>query len=177
MENSIISAKAKIGDNVKIGHYCVIEDDVIIGNNVVIENHCVFKSGVRIGDDTVVKNYVELREDTIIGKKCLVDSRVSSSGNCKIGDRVVLRYDSIIARQVEIGDDTYVCPRVMTNNLNTEQEQIGGAKIGKNCFIGTNAVLQHGITLGDNVIIGSMSFVNKDCDQDSTYIGIPAFKK
>lgn len=26
-------------------------------------------------------------------------------------------------------------------------------------------------------IISSMSFVNKDCDQDSMYIGIPAFKK
>ena len=64
----------------------------------------------------------------------------------------------------------------MTNNLNTEHQQIGGAKIGNNCFIGTNAVIQHGINIGNNVIIGSMAFVNKDCDTNSTYIGIPAKK-
>ena len=136
---------------------------------------CIEKNVV-IGNNTIIKNFVELREDTIIGENCVIDSRVSSSGKCKIGNNVTLRYDSIIARGVEIGDNTYVCPRVMTNNLNTKHSQIGGAKIGENCFIGTNAVLQHGISLGDNVTIGSMSFVNKDCDSDSTYIGIPAKK-
>jgi len=65
----------------------------------------------------------------------------------------------------------------MTNNLNTSQSQIGGAKIGDNCFIGTNAVLQHGITIGNNVTIGSLAFVNKNCESDSTYVGIPASKK
>ena len=93
--------------------------------------------------------------------------------NCIIGNSVTLRYDTIIARGVEIGDGTYVCPRVMTNNLNTSKSQIGGAKIGKNCFIGTNAVLQHGINIGDNVVIGSLAFINKDCEENSTYIGIP----
>ena len=96
-----ISEKAIIGENVQIGSFCVIEEDVIIGDN------------------TIIKNYVELRKNTIIGKDCYIDSRVSTSGNCKIGDRVTLRYDSIIARGVEIGDDTYVCPRVMTNNLDS----------------------------------------------------------
>jgi UDP-2-acetamido-3-amino-2,3-dideoxy-glucuronate N-acetyltransferase len=176
-ENSYISEEAIIGANVKIGHFCVIEDGVIIGDNVIIEHHCVLKKGVVIGEGTTLKNYVELREDTIIGKNCLIDSRVSSSGNNRVGNNVTLRYDTILARQVEIGDNTYVCPRVMTNNLDSSKSQIGGAKIGANCFIGTNAVLQYGIVLEDNVVIGSMAFVNKDCDANGTYIGIPATKK
>jgi acetyltransferase-like isoleucine patch superfamily enzyme len=65
----------------------------------------------------------------------------------------------------------------MTNNLNTSKKQIGGAKIGANCFIGTNAVLQHGITIGNNVTIGSLAFVNKDCEDNSVYMGIPAVKR
>lgn len=173
----MISDKATIGKNVKIGASTIIEDDVVIGDNVIIENFCILKNGVRIGNDTHIKNYVELRSNTIIGNNCELDSRVSSSGNCVIGNNVTLRYDSIIARGVEIGDGTYVCPRVMTNNLNTGHKAIGGAKIGKDCFIGTNAVLQYGITLGDKVVIGSMAFVNKDCEEGGTYIGIPAVKK
>jgi UDP-N-acetylglucosamine acyltransferase len=148
----------KLGKNVEIGSYCVIDDDVIIGDN------------------TVIKSYVELRKGTVIGKDCYIDSRVSSSGNCKIGDNVTLRYDTIIARGVEIGDRTYVCPRVMTNNLNENQNGIGGAKIGKDCFIGTNVVLQHGITIADGTTIGSMSFANKDIIDSGVYIGIPAKK-
>lgn len=157
----MISEKAKIGKNVSIGAYCVIEE------------------GVVVGDNTIIKNYVELRKNTIIGKNCIIDSRVSSSGYNIVGDNVIVRYDSILARGVEIGNNTYLCPRVMTNNLDTGQHQIGGAKIGENCFIGTNTVLQHGITIGDNVITGAMSFVNKDVPSNEVWFGNPAkfFKK
>ena len=173
-----ISELKSCGANVIIGKTVRIRrpELVEIGDNVIIENHCVIKKDVTIGDNTHIKNFVELRGNTKIGNDCIIDSRVSTSGNCIIGNSVTLRYDSIIARGVEIGDGTYVCPRVMTNNLNTVKSQIGGAKIGKNCFIGTNAVLQHGIILGDNVVIGSLAFINKDCDANATYIGIPGKK-
>ena len=171
---NVISPKAKIGENLKIGNFCIIEDGVTIGDNVTIGNYCHLKSGVTIGDETILMNYVELRSNTRIGNKCYVDSKVSSSGNVVVGNNVTLRYDTILARGVEVGDNTYICPRVMTNNLNTTGNQVGGAKIGANCFIGTNAVLQYGITLADHVIIGAMSFVNKDCVSGATYIGIPA---
>lgn len=152
----MISKKAKIGQNVEIGNYVVIEEGVVIGNG------------------TVIKNYVELRKNTIIGENCYIDSRVSTSGNCKIGNNVTLRYDTIIARGCEIGDNTYVCPRVMTNNLDNEGEQIGGAKVEKDCFIGTNTILHHGITIGEGSVTGSMSFVNKNIPANEIWIGSPA---
>ncbi|WP_298761906.1 DapH/DapD/GlmU-related protein [uncultured Psychroserpens sp.] len=152
----MISDKATIGKNVEIGPYCVIEDDVVIGDN------------------TVIKSYVELRKGTVIGKNCLIDSRVSSSGDNWIGDHVIVRYDSILARGLKIGDHSYICPRVMTNNLNTNKEQIGGADIGKNVFIGTNCVIHHGISIGDNCILGALSYVNKNIPNDEVWFGNPA---
>jgi UDP-N-acetylglucosamine acyltransferase len=157
-KSSIVSKNAIIGENVKIGKNCVIDDGVIIGEN------------------TIIKNFVELRSNTIIGENCFIDSKVSTSGNCEIGNNVTLRYDVIIARGCKIGDNTYIAPRVMTNNLDHGKKQIGGAKIGKNCFIGTNAVLQHGINIEDNAIIGAMSFVTKNIPKGETWIGIPAKK-
>ncbi len=122
----------------------------------------------------MIRNFVELRENTIIGKDCYIDSRVSTSGNCVVGDNVTLRYDSILARGCRVGDGTYICPRVMTNNLDTGGSQIGGAHIGANCFIGTNTVFQHGVKIGDNVITGAMSFVNKDIPEGEIWMGSPA---
>ena len=127
-----------------------------------------------IGDNTVIKNFVELRVNTIIGADCYIDSRVSTSGDCVVGDGVTLRYGSVIARGCDIGDNTYICPHVMTNNLDAGRDSIGGAKVGKNCFIGTNTVLQHGITIGDNATTGSMSFVTKDIPGGEIWIGSPA---
>lgn len=152
----MISSKSKIGKNVEIGNYVVIED------------------GVEIGDGTVIKSFVELRQNTIIGKNCYIDSRVSTSGDCRVGNNVTLRYDTIIARGCDIGDDTYICPRVMTNNLDSGKHQVGGAKIGKKCFIGTNSVLHHGITIGDNSVTGSLAFVNKNIPANEVWLGSPA---
>jgi UDP-2-acetamido-3-amino-2,3-dideoxy-glucuronate N-acetyltransferase len=175
-DTNIIAANFRHGKNFKIGHHCIIEEGVEVGDDVTIGNFCVLNKDVKIGSGTRLMHYVELRSDTIIGERCYVDSNVSSSGACKVGDEVTLRYGAILARGVEIGDKTYVCPRVMTNNLDTHQDQIGGAKIGPNCFIGTHSVIQHGIKVVGNVIVGSMSFVNRDILESGTYVGIPAKK-
>jgi len=155
-DTSKINPLSKISKNVQIGEFCFIDENV------------------EIGEGTVIKNFVELRPNTKIGKNCYIDSRVSTSGECVIGDNVTLRYDTIIARGCNIGDNSYLAPRVMTNNLDSGKNSIGGAHVGKNCFIGTNAVLQHGIHIGDKSVIGSMSFVTKDIPEGEIWFGSPA---
>ena len=172
--NSVISEKARFGINCKIGLFCIVEDDVIIGDNVQIGDYCKIFNGVTIGNNTRVQSFVEMRSNTTIGNDCYIDSFVAFSGESVIGNNVTLRYSAIIARGVRIGDNTYVCPLVMTNNLDSSKHSIGGAHIGANCFIGTNAVLNHGIIIENNVTIGSLSFVNQNCSAGKTYVGTPA---
>lgn len=145
-----------IRPSVKIGQYCVISKDVWIGEN------------------TKVNHYVELRNGTVIGKDCYIDSNVCVTGDANIGDRVTLRNNVTVARGSEIGDDTFISPNVMFNNLDTKGNKIGGAKIGTNCVIGSGTILHHGITICDNVTIGSNSFVHKSIFDPGTYAGTPA---
>ncbi len=87
----------------------------------------------------------------------------------------MLRYDSIIARGCDIGDDAYVCPQVMTNNLNHLREEVGGAHVGARAFIGTNATLAAGIVIAEGVVVGSKAFATRDCPEvDAVYVGVPA---
>ena len=46
--------------------------------------------------------------------------------------------------------------------------------LGNNIFIGRNAIILKGVTVGDNVIIGAGSIVSKDCESNCVYAGIPA---
>ncbi|MGN9066979.1 acyltransferase [Ligilactobacillus agilis] len=48
--------------------------------------------------------------------------------------------------------------------------------IQDNVFIGMNAIILAGVTVGRNVIIGAGSIVTKDCEDNSVYAGNPARK-
>ena len=45
--------------------------------------------------------------------------------------------------------------------------------IGKNCWIGANAVILPGITIGDNVVVGAGSVVTKDLPDNVVALGNP----
>lgn len=171
---NVISDSDQLPTTLEIGHFNVIGHDVKIGENVKIGNNCTIESGVVIGDGTVIRSNVELRMNTIIGADCYLDSGVKSSGHNVVGNGVTLRFDCIIARGCDIGDRSYICPQVMTNNLNHMQEPVGGAKIGENCFIGTQVVLAAGIVIAPNTTVGSCSMVTKSLNEAGVYIGIPA---
>lgn len=47
-------------------------------------------------------------------------------------------------------------------------------KVGSNCFIGHGVSVLGGVTIGDNVIIGTMSVVTKNIPSGSVAAGMPA---
>ena len=47
-------------------------------------------------------------------------------------------------------------------------------RIGKRCFIGANAIILPGVTIGDEVIVGSGAVVTKDVPSNSIVAGNPA---
>ncbi len=50
----------------------------------------------------------------------------------------------------------------------------GKIKIGDNSFIGHNAIIMPGVTIGKNVVIGAGSVVTKDIPSNSLAVGVPA---
>jgi len=153
-----VDPSVKFGKNCKIGNFCIIEENVIIGNNVEI------------------KNYVELRSRTIIGNNVYIDSYVRSSGENFIKDGAILRFGCTIARGVTVDENAFIAPNVMTIYDKGLYRKKGGIHIGKNSKIFTAAVIGPSVTIGEGVIIGAQAYVNKDCIEPGTYIGVPARK-
>ena len=119
-------------------------------------------------------HYAVLRAGTVLCAGVEVDPHVISSGENLVGARTVLRYGVILARGCTIGEDCYISPRVMFENLNHRCEAIGGAKVGDGCFIGTHAIIAAGITIAPGTVIGSGANVRKDITEPGTYKGNPA---
>lgn len=53
---------------------------------------------------------------------------------------------------------------------------IGYKNIGKEVFLGCNAIVCNGVKIGKNCIVGAGSVVTKNLEENSVYAGVPAKK-
>lgn len=153
----------------------VIEDDFVHGKNFQIGNFNTIMRDVRVGDNVEVCNYVLLKPGTVFGNDCYIDSYVLTSGNCKLGNNVKLRYRTVIARNVIVEDDCFFTAGVKTIFLDhSASESETPLLIKRGCYFGDNSIIMGGITIAEDCIIGANSFVNKDTEPGGVYAGTPA---
>ena len=65
---------------------------------------------------------------------------------------------------------------LIKNSSGNRYQKYAPVEIGNNVFIGINAILMPGVTIGDNVIVAAGAVVTNDIDDDSVVAGVPAVK-
>jgi UDP-N-acetylglucosamine acyltransferase len=123
-----VSKKAIIGENVKIGEYTIIKDDVVIGDNVEISSNVLVDDGARISDN------VKIGHGTVVS----VPPQDLKYG----GEKTYF----------EIGKDTVIREYV---TLNRGTKHSGKSVVGKNCFLMSYVHVAHDCRVGDNVVIAN----------------------
>jgi len=118
-------------------------------------------------------------EGTSCYDSVLILGNVVAGRNCWIGPNVIL--DGL--GDLSIGDcvDVSAGVQIYTHDTvkrvrsgGTEPVEYAPTRIGSRVYIGPQSVIQRGVTIGDDVTIGAMSFVNRDVPGGTTVWGIPA---
>lgn len=75
---------------------------------------------------------------------------------------------------VVIEDGVQIGGGVKIYSVSTIDNKKGKIVLKKNCKIGANSVIMPGVTIGENSIIGALSFVNKNIPDNVVAVGCPA---
>lgn len=119
-----------------------------------------FGAGSSIYDSSLVLGPVKVGDNTWIGPFTILDG----SGGLEIGS-----YCSISAGVQIYSHDTIEW--AVTGGVAGPAK--APTKIGSRCYIGPNAVIAKGVTVGDGCVIGANSLVLCDIPEDSKAFGTP----
>ena len=150
-----IASTAKIGKDVKIGAYAVIEDHVEIGDNCLIESHAFIRSYVKMGSNNIVHPFAVIGglPQDISFDKTLETYTV-------IGDDNVFREGFTIHRSTRAGKSTQVGSKCYFMSYT----HIGhDCVVGNGCIFVTYSGLAGFVEVGDNVVFGGGAMVHQFC--------------
>ena len=169
---SIVSKKAKLGVNVKVGPFTIIEDEVEIGDNTEIYSSVKIKNFTKIGSNCKIfegsiignipqhigfkgeKTFVEIGNNVVIREYCTIHRGTNfDDGITKIGDNSYLMAYVHIAHDCKVGKET-----ILANNVTLA----GHVKIGNYVFIGGLTPIHQYCRIGDYAMVGGASAVDKD---------------
>lgn len=154
-QTAIVAESVKIGKNVVIGPFSIIEDNVVIGD------------GSWVGPHVVIRNYTTIGKNNKIFQFCSIGEAPQHQGYCgeptrlEIGDRNTIREYCTINRGTEdnlgltrIGDDNFI---------------MAYAHIAHDCVLGNHIIFANGASLaghvdiGDHAILGGFTLIHQFC--------------
>ena len=173
-----VSPKARIGKNVSIQAFVVVEDDAEIGDNTVLYPHVYVGRHCKVGADCIFYPSVTVRERCVVGNRVILQagcviggdgfgfittngkhSKVPQTGNVILGDDVEIGCNTCIDRATV--DSTIVGAGTKIDNL---------VHLGHNDVIGENCLL----VIGDNCTFAGRAGIISDTPSNSIMAGFPA---
>ncbi len=152
--SAIVSDKAKLGVNIKVGPYAIIHDDVEIGDNCSIGPYAVIYNGARIGNKVIIhqsasisnvpqdlkfgdeKSFLYIGDNTTIREFAALHRGTGEGGITKVGS------DCLIMAYVHVPHD---------------------CKIGNNVIIANTVQIAGHVEIDDEVVIGGLVAVHQFC--------------
>ena len=170
--SSVISKKAKIGNNVKIGPFCNIGDSVQLDDGVELISNVHIEGNTKIGKETKIFPFASIGtapqdlkynnepNNLVIGKRNTIREYVTinpgtagGGGQTIIGNDCLFMISSHIAHDCKVGNNV-----IIANNV-----PLGGHVVVEDMVvIGGNSAVQQFTRIGRLAMIGGMTGVLKD---------------
>ncbi|WP_100655878.1 acyl-ACP--UDP-N-acetylglucosamine O-acyltransferase [Alteromonas flava] len=152
---AIIEPGAKLGNNVSVGPFSYIGNDVEIGDDCVIESHVVIKGPSKIGKGNHFYQFAS------IGEACQDKKYAGEPTRLEIGDNNIFR-ESVTVHRGTVQDQELT--KIGSNNL-----LMVNVHVAHDCVVGDDNIFANNVTLaghvhvGNSVILGGLAAIHQFC--------------
>ncbi len=168
---AVVSSKAEIDSDVKIGPYSVVEDHVVIGSGTEIGPHCVLHSHVKLGKSNQLhaqvvigglpqdlsfsgdETWVEIGDENIIREYCTVHRSTNQDAPTTLGSKCYLMTYAHVAHDCQLGNEVILTAYVGLS---------GHIEIGDKANLGGHVGTHQFIRIGKMSMIAGYTPVRKD---------------
>ncbi|MCW8107553.1 acyl-ACP--UDP-N-acetylglucosamine O-acyltransferase [Alteromonas ponticola] len=148
-QTAVISDKAKIGKNVKVGPFSYIGDNVTLGDDCVLESHVVIKGETTIGQKNHFYQFASIGED------CQDKKYAGEPTRLVIGDNNIFREGCTVHRGT-VQDQSLT--KIGCHNL-----IMVNAHIAHDCILGDNIIIANNVAVAGHVHIGDFAILGGAC--------------
>ena len=160
-----IAPTAKIGKDVAIQPFAVVEADAEIGDGTIIYPHVYVGKRVKVGKDCTLRSSATVREDCILGDRVILQSGAVIGGDgfgyiTQNGrhSRVLQTGNVILEDDVEIGNNTCIDRATVDSTIVGKGTKIDNLVhlghndiLGENCLVVAQVGISGSVTAGHNV--------------------------
>jgi len=136
-----------------------------------------------LGDNTKIWAYAHICKDAKIGSNCVIGEGVYIGPSVTVGDNCKIQNHSLIYEGVEIENDVFIGPNVITTNdffpraIGDWKHRFMKTYIKKGASICANVTLVCGNEIGENSMVGAGSVVTHNVEPNDIVYGNPAISK
>ncbi len=145
---AIIHPSAKLGANVRVGAYAVIDADVELGADCVVGPHAYLTGVTKIGAGN------QFHAGSVIGDAPQDLKYHGEPTRLVIGDHNVFREHVTIHRSNKLDEDTVV---------GSHNFFMAGSHVAHNCLVGNHVIFANGATLAGHVTVQDRAFISGNC--------------
>jgi UDP-N-acetylglucosamine acyltransferase len=142
---ALVSPSAKLGANVSVGPFSIIEDHAEVGDDCQLESRVVIKQGVKMGP----RNRVF--EGTVVGGLPQHIRIPETVGGLEIGSDNILRENVTIHRALHGGG---------TTTLGSHNLIMVGVHIAHDCHVGNHTIFANNALLAGHVTVGDRAYIS-----------------
>lgn len=160
-----VSKTAKIGENVYIGAYAVIEDGAVIGNNTKIYPQVYVGDNVTVGNNVILYSGVKIYEDCRIGNNNILHSGVVIGADGfgfaptdGVFKKIPQIGNVILHDDVELGANCCIDRATMGSTVIKK-----GVKIDNLVQVAHNVVIEENTVMASQVGIAGSTKVGRNC--------------
>ncbi len=169
---ALVADSAILAENVEIGPFAIIEDNVILGSGCRVASLAKICSGVVMGENNIVehgavigglpqdlsfdpetKSGVTIGDGNTFREYVTINRSTQPGGNTILGDRNFFMAVVHLAHDVEIGNDNIFANNVMV---------AGHCRLGSKIFLGGGCGIHQFIHVGDYAMVQGNSGVTRD---------------